>query len=114
MIRSVTQAARLAKQGNAEAFEVLSSTLADALHDGTGLQREIMAEHKVRRAAGTPKPHQTKEDRKLADAEKMAQSLEDAEFAAAHAAMLQAADDEKQAREELQQAVAKRIGKARK
>jgi hypothetical protein len=114
MIRSVTQAAQLAKQGNVEAFEVLSSTLADALHEGTGVQRELMAEHKVRRAAGTPKARQTKEDRKLADAEKMAESLEDAEFAAAYADMLQAADDEKQAREELRQAVTKRIGTARK
>lgn len=55
MIRSVTHAAQLAKQGNVEAFDVLSSTLADALHDGAGLQREILAEHKIRRAAGTPK-----------------------------------------------------------
>jgi len=57
MIRNVTHAAQLAKQQHkAEAFDVLSSTLADALHDGAGIQREILAEgHKIRRAAGTPR-----------------------------------------------------------
>lgn len=56
MIRNVTHAAQLAKQHKAEAFDVLSSTLADALHEGAGIQREILAEgHKIRRAAGTPR-----------------------------------------------------------
>lgn len=51
MIRSVTRAAQMAKTDKAEAFGVLSSTLAEALHDGAGLQLEILEEgHKVRRA----------------------------------------------------------------
>lgn len=51
MIRSVTKAAQVAKKDKAEAFGVLSSTLAEALHDASGLQMEILEEgHKVRRA----------------------------------------------------------------
>jgi hypothetical protein len=51
MIRSVTRAAEMAKKDKAEAFGVLSTTLAEALHDGAGLQLEILEEgHKVRRA----------------------------------------------------------------
>lgn len=51
MIRSVSRAAELAKKDKAEAYGVLSSTLAEALHDGAGLQMEILEEgHKVRRA----------------------------------------------------------------
>ena len=51
MIRNVTRAALIAKSDKAQAFDVLSSTLAEALHDGSGLQMEILDEsHKVRRA----------------------------------------------------------------
>jgi len=51
MIRNVSRAAELAKKDKAEAFSVLSTTLAEALHDGAGLQLEILEEgHKVRRA----------------------------------------------------------------
>lgn len=51
MIRNVTRAALISKSDKAQAFDVLSSTLAEALHDGSGLQMEILDEsHKVRRA----------------------------------------------------------------
>lgn len=107
MIRNVTRAAQLAKQQHkAEAFDVLSSTLADALHDGAGIQREILAEgHKIRRASGTPK---------RTPAEEAQDAAEDAEFSAAYASMLEAAEDEKKSREELRQELIKLREKSRK
>lgn len=63
MIRSVARAAQVAKSDKAQAFDVLSSTLAEALHDGSGLQMEILEEgHKVRRARHDVAKHTTKEN----------------------------------------------------
>lgn len=63
MIRNVTRAALVAKSDKAQAFDVLSSTLAEALHDGAGLQMEILDEtHKVRRARHDLAKNTTKEN----------------------------------------------------
>lgn len=53
MIQSLTKAARLAKQNNAEALDVFSETVADALCQVAGVQRDLLEHsHKIRRAAG--------------------------------------------------------------
>lgn len=87
MIKSVSKAAQMAKQGNLEAFDVLNASLADALHEGTGVQRDMLGKssqiRKARSDAATPpkksrkRPasltaaQDTKEDRKAAEARSM-------------------------------------------
>ena len=87
MIKSVSKAAQMAKQGNLEAFDVLNATLADALHEGTGVQQEMLGKssqlRKARSDAATPpkksrkRPttltaaQEAKEDRKAAEARSM-------------------------------------------
>jgi len=56
MIESVTKAARLAKQGNLEAYDVLHSTLAGALHQGMGIQHDMLEKSSQLRKARSDSP----------------------------------------------------------
>jgi len=61
MLESVAKAARMAKQGNLEAFDVLSNTLATHLHQGMGIQQDMLEKGSQLRkarsdAANPPKP----------------------------------------------------------
>jgi len=58
MMESVSKAARMAKQGNIDAFDLLNNTLAQSLHYGTGVQQELLENasqlRKARSDAATP------------------------------------------------------------
>lgn len=58
MIDSVSKAARMAKQGNLEAFDILNNSLAGALHHGMGVQTDMLEKssqlRKARSDAATP------------------------------------------------------------
>jgi len=56
MIKAMSEAARLAKQGSPEAFGVLSETLAGALHSGSGVQVELLERTTTQRKARSDKP----------------------------------------------------------
>lgn len=87
MIESISKAARMAKQGNLEAFDVLSNSLAGALHQGMGVQTDMLEKssqlRKARSDAATPpkknrkRPapltaaQEAKEDAKAAEARSM-------------------------------------------
>lgn len=56
MIRSITQAATLAKQNNADAFQVLGEALTEAMYQGTSVQMDLIEAHrKIRKSAGKPR-----------------------------------------------------------
>lgn len=56
MIRSITQAATMAKQNNADAFQVLGEALTEAMHQGTAVQMDLIeATRRIRKSAGKPR-----------------------------------------------------------
>lgn len=53
MIRSLVQAATLAKRDKAQAFQVLGEALTEAMHHGSNAQMDLIeANRKVRKSAG--------------------------------------------------------------
>lgn len=56
MIRSITQAATMAKQNNADAFQALGEALTEAMHQGTAVQMDLIeANRRIRKSAGKPR-----------------------------------------------------------
>lgn len=64
MIESVSKAARMAKQGNLEAFDILNNTLAVALHEGTGVQQDMLEKSSQLRKARSDAADPPKKNRK--------------------------------------------------
>lgn len=60
MIESISKAARMAKQGNLEAYDILHSTLAGALHQGTGIQHDMLEKSSQLRKARSDAPKKRK------------------------------------------------------
>ena len=60
MLESITKAARMAKQGNLEAYDILHSTLAGALHQGTGIQHDMLEKSSQLRKARSDTPKKRK------------------------------------------------------
>lgn len=86
-IKSISKSVQMAKQGNLDAFDVLNSTLADALHEGAGVQKDMLKKSSQLRKARSDDPpakkinrtnrakltaaQQAKEERKLEEARAM-------------------------------------------
>lgn len=94
MIESISKAARMAKQGNLEAFDVLNNSLAGALHQGMGVQTDMLEKssqlRKARSDAATPPKKNRKRPASLTAAQ---EAKEDAKAAEARSMGILAGDD---------------------
>lgn len=64
MINSVSKAARMAKQGHIEAFDLLNNTLAESLHYGSGVQKDMLQSASLLRKARSDAANPPKKNRK--------------------------------------------------
>ena len=94
MIESISKAARMAKQGNLEAFDVLNNSLAGALHQGMGVQTDMLEKssqlRKARSDAATPPKKNRKRSAPLTAAQ---EAKEDAKAAEARSMGILGGDD---------------------
>lgn len=64
MLESVTKAARMAKQGNIEALDLINTTLSSALHQGMGIQHDMLEQTSQLRKARSDTAARPKKSRK--------------------------------------------------
>jgi len=69
MIESVSKAARMAKQGHIEAYDVLNATLAGALHQGMGVQHDMLEKTSQLRKARSDAAAPPRKNRKRSSAD---------------------------------------------